>query len=59
MEDRARELKLQQLLKKYHADRKNRILIFALYKKEAARLEGSLSRAGWVVTSIHGDKSQV
>merc|ERR1711874_57742 len=55
---RARELKLQQLLKKYHADRKNRILIFALYKKEAARLEGNLSRAGWVVTSIHGDKSQ-
>ena len=58
VEDRARELKLQQLLKKYHADRKNRILIFALYKKEAARLEGNLSRAGWVVTSIHGDKSQ-
>jgi len=58
VEDRARELKLQQLLKKYHADRKNRILIFALYKKEAARLEGNLSRAGWVATSIHGDKSQ-
>ena len=58
VEDRARELKLQQLLKKYHADRKNRILIFALYKKEAARLEGNLARAGWVVTSIHGDKSQ-
>ena len=58
VEDRARELKLQQLLKKYHADRKNRILIFALYKKEAARLESNLARAGWVVTSIHGDKSQ-
>ena len=58
VEDRARELKLQQLLKKYHADRKNRILIFALYKKEAARLETNLSRGGWVVTSIHGDKSQ-
>ena len=57
LEDRAREQKLQQLLKKYQAD-KNRILIFALYKKEAARLEGNLSRAGWVVTSIHGDKSQ-
>jgi len=58
LEDRAREARLQQLLKKYHADRKNRILIFALYKKEAARLEGNLARAGWVVTSIHGDKSQ-
>jgi len=58
LEDRAREQRLQQLLKKYHADRKNRILIFALYKKEAARLEGNLSRSGWKVTSIHGDKSQ-
>merc|ERR1719339_437297 len=58
VEDRAREGKLTQLLKKYHADRKNRILIFVLYKKEAARIESNLSRNGWKVASIHGDKSQ-
>jgi len=58
VEDRAREGKLTQLLKKYHADRKNRVLIFVLYKKEAARIEQNLSRNGWKVASIHGDKSQ-
>jgi len=58
VEDRAREGKLTQLLKKYHSDRKNRILIFVLYKKEAARIETSLSNKGWRVGSIHGDKSQ-
>merc|ERR1719445_1591230 len=58
LEDRAREQRLQQLLKKYHKDRKNRILIFVLYKKEADRIENNLSRTGWKVTSIHGDKSQ-
>ena len=36
----------------------NRILIFVLYKKEATRIESSLSSRGWKVTSIHGDKSQ-
>merc|ERR1719309_1209169 len=58
IEDRAREGKLNQLLKTYHKDRKNRILIFVLYKKEAARIEQNLSRGGWKVTSIRGDKSQ-
>ena len=34
--------------------------MFALYKKEAARLEGTLSRFGYrgKVASIHGDKNQ-
>ena len=59
MEDRAREQRLKELLKKYHKDRKNRILIFVLYKKEASRIESNLERGGWKVTSIHGDKSQV
>merc|ERR1712168_789501 len=58
IDDRAREGKLSQLLKKYHSDRKNRILIFVLYKKEAARIETNLSNKGWRVGSIHGDKSQ-
>merc|ERR1740128_200411 len=53
MEDRAREQRLKELLKKYHKDRKNRILIFVLYKKEASRIESNLERGGWKVTSIH------
>jgi len=58
VEDRARETKLFKLLKEYHGSRKNRVLIFVLYKKEAARIESNLQRAGWSCTSIHGDKSQ-
>merc|ERR1712025_588265 len=58
VEERVREGKLQGLLKKYHKSRTNRILIFVLYMKEAARIEQTLARTGWKVTSIHGDKSQ-
>merc|ERR1712200_351340 len=58
IDDRARELRLNKLLKEYHASRKNRMLIFVLYKKEASRIEMSLTRSGWNCTSIHGDKSQ-
>jgi len=60
IEDRAREPRLRELLKKYTGGkRKNdRILVFALYKKEAARLEGTLSRWGFSCASIHGDKTQ-
>merc|ERR1719278_1388311 len=46
IEDRARESRLTQLLKNYHSDRKNRILIFVLYKKEAARIEENLKHMG-------------
>lgn len=49
--------KLQELLKECHTG-KNKILIFGLYKKEAARLEETLKRKGWKVGSIHGDKGQ-
>ena len=60
IEDRARESRLRQLLEKYQTGkRKNdRILIFALYKKEAERLEFSLRRMGMNVCSIHGNKQQ-
>merc|ERR1712088_138693 len=58
VEDRAREGLLLKLLNKYHSSRKNRVLIFVLYKKEAARVETNLKRSGWKVCSIHGDKSQ-
>jgi len=57
-EPRDKETKLLALLKKYHASRKNRILIFALYKKEAARLETVLKQRGWSCVAIHGDMAQ-
>ncbi|RKP25219.1 P-loop containing nucleoside triphosphate hydrolase protein [Syncephalis pseudoplumigaleata] len=57
-DDRDKEFELQRLLKDYHRSRTNRILIFALYKKEAMRIEQNLSRRGWKVQAIHGDKSQ-
>jgi ATP-dependent RNA helicase DBP3 len=63
LEDRAREPRLRQILKMYYSkagQSKPKILIFALYKKEAARLETFLQRDGWanMVNSIHGDLSQ-
>jgi len=58
IEDRARGPRLQELLKKFHRSQKNLVLVFALYKKEAQRLEDNLKRSGWNCCSIHGDKSQ-
>ncbi|KAF8947169.1 RNA-dependent ATPase [Haplosporangium gracile] len=55
---RSKERRLLDLLKDYHKTRKNRILIFALYKKEADRIEQTLQRAGYKVGGIHGDKTQ-
>ncbi|KAF9910611.1 RNA-dependent ATPase [Linnemannia zychae] len=55
---RGKERRLLDLLKDYHKSRKNRILIFALYKKEADRIEQTLQRAGYKVGGIHGDKTQ-
>ncbi|KAJ3148651.1 RNA-dependent ATPase [Geranomyces michiganensis] len=54
----AKESRLLELLKLYHKSRTNRILIFALYKKEAARLEQFLQRNGFTVAAIHGDLTQ-
>lgn len=35
-----------------------RILVFALYKKEASRVEDMLRRQGYSVGALHGDMSQ-
>ena len=35
-----------------------RILVFALYKKEAQRIEVTIGRAGYKVAGLHGDLSQ-
>ncbi|KAF0692192.1 Aste57867_16705 [Aphanomyces stellatus] len=53
-----RDAKIDGLLRKYHASRKNRVLVFVLYKKEAVRVESMLQRKGWACTAIHGDKNQ-
>ena len=53
-----RDDRLLQLLAKHHSSRKNRIIIFVLYKKEAPRVEGLLKRKGWNAAAIHGDISQ-
>jgi len=45
------------LLAKYHAGQKDKVLIFGLYKHEAARLETFLTRRGFRCVSIHGNKS--
>ncbi|KAH6595157.1 hypothetical protein BASA61_003856 [Batrachochytrium salamandrivorans] len=55
----AKETRLLQLLKDYHKSRTNRVLIFALYKKEASRLEQLVRRNGYNVAAIHGDLSQI
>lgn len=56
IEDRARENRLREVLRQHK--KKQRTLIFALYKKEAERLEYSLKRDGFNVCSIHGNKHQ-
>ena len=57
IEEARKPARLVQLLKQYH-DRKNRVLVFALYKKEAARLEQDIKRAGYDGIAIHGDMTQ-
>ncbi|CAK9153253.1 unnamed protein product [Ilex paraguariensis] len=58
LDDRARDERLVCLLEKYHKSRRNRVLVFVLYKKEASRVENMLERRGWKVVSISGDKAQ-
>ena len=55
-----KEQRLIQLLREHQSgDKRNdKILIFALYKKEATRVERQLSNKGFSISSIHGDLSQ-
>lgn len=57
IEDHHRGQRLRELLNKVH-DGKNRVLVFALYKKEAEHLEHVLKRDGFNCCSIHGNKHQ-
>ncbi|KAJ4805977.1 ATP-dependent RNA helicase DBP3 [Rhynchospora pubera] len=58
LDDRSRDDRLLALLEKYHQSKRNRVLVFVLYKKEAARVESMLQRKGWKAVSVHGDKAQ-
>ncbi|KAM9933431.1 hypothetical protein OXX80_006947 [Metschnikowia pulcherrima] len=60
IDPREKERKLLQLLKKYQSgsNKNDKILIFALYKKEASRVEGLLQRNGYTVSAVHGDLTQ-
>ncbi|CAH8390317.1 unnamed protein product [Eruca vesicaria subsp. sativa] len=58
LDDHARDQRLLALLEKYHKSQKNRVLVFALYKVEADRLERFLQTRGWKAVSIHGNKAQ-
>ena len=55
---RDKDPQLLSLLRQVHRNRDNRVLVFALYKKEAARLEAMLNKNGWNACAIHGDKGQ-
>ncbi|GAB0136626.1 RNA-dependent ATPase [Epichloe bromicola] len=55
-----KEFRLLQLVKQHQQGKQknDRILVFCLYKKEATRVEGFLSRKGIRVGGIHGDLKQ-
>lgn len=55
-----KEKRLIQLLHQYQKNGKDdKILIFALYKKEASRIERTLKYKGFEVAALHGDLSQI
>eukprot|EP00903_Cladosiphon_okamuranus_P012200 g11443.t1 len=58
VEERERDGKLLRLLATCHKTRTNRVLVFALYKREAARLEQFLQRNNYDAVAVHGDKGQ-
>lgn len=60
VDPRNKEYRLLQLLKQYQSgnQKDDRILVFALYKKEATRVEGFIRAKGFRVAGIHGDLSQ-
>ncbi|KAK7532966.1 ATP-dependent RNA helicase dbp3 [Phyllosticta citribraziliensis] len=55
-----KEHRLIELLKEHQAGSKknDRILVFALYKKEATRIENLIRNKGFRVAGIHGDLGQ-
>ena len=60
VDPRNKEQRLLQILRQHQGpkNKMDRILVFCLYKKEAARVEGFLRQRGLRVASIHGDMNQ-
>jgi ATP-dependent RNA helicase DBP3 len=60
MDPRDKEMRLHKLLQQYQKGSKSRdrILVFCLYKKEAARIENFIHNKGFNVVGIHGDLAQ-
>ena len=60
VDPRYKEQRLLQLIGQHQsgARKDDRILVFCLYRKEAARVEGLLRSKGWPVAGIHGDLNQ-
>ena len=57
--DHMKDHRLDQLLREYHRDGRNRILIFVNTKRDASRISDGLNRQGWRAAAISGDVSQV
>ena len=58
---RVKQARLLELIRQFHSGsgkNRDRILVFALYKKEAVRIESFLQSKGLNVAGIHGDLSQ-
>lgn len=52
IEPHKRDQRIDELLQKYHKTRKNRVIVFVLYKKEASRVEAQLGKKGWKVIAL-------
>lgn len=52
IEPQRRDQRIDELLQKYHNSRKNRVIVFVLYKKEASRVEAQLGKKGWKVNDL-------
>lgn len=62
-DNRAKDRRLNAFLREIGAgprgkNANDKVLIFALYKKEASRIEETLRRNGYSVSGIHGDMTQ-
>lgn len=59
MDPYQKEQRLLQVINEYQSkNKRDKILIFALYKKEASRVERLLNSRGLDIVAIHGDLSQ-
>lgn len=54
IEESNRDTSLTSLLRSFQKGKKNRVLVYVLYKEEALHVEGLLQQRGWKVASVHG-----